>query len=100
MLVQLLHAAAHGLCMGGTFGGRLHQQITHRDSDEDTADGLPRSAAFKQAEKALPGLGIGLGITGLRGVASSGVDEHGFVGEPPVAVARATDAAHRVFAHR
>ena len=50
---------------------------------------------FKQREKAFPRALVFALVAVLRGVAAGGVDQHGFVGEPPVAVARAAHAADR-----
>jgi phage portal protein BeeE len=48
-----------------------------------------RAVLAQQAEKAAPLDRIGDGIAFLRGVAAGGVDQHGLVGKPPVAMQRA-----------
>ena len=52
-----------------------------------------RSSARNSPQPALSDVGVGV----LRRVAAGGVEKHRFVGEPPVAVARAADAAQRAF---
>ena len=48
----------------------------------------------QQVEEGEPAAAVGLGVGILRRVAPGGVDQHGLVGEPPVAIARAADALH------
>ena len=52
---------------------------------------------LEQVEEAVPGRGVDVAVALLRRVAAGGVDQHRVVGEPPVAVARAADAAHRAW---
>ena len=58
-----------------------------------------RGRDFAAARESRPRPGVDLAVRLLRRVAAGGVDEHRLVGEPPVAVARAADAAHAAAAH-
>ena len=49
---------------------------------------------FSSARKPSNAASSAAGVAVLRRVAAGGVDQHGLVGEPPVAVARAADALH------
>ena len=54
--------------------------------------GLARSVRFEKIEESEPALAVALRVEVLRRVAAGGVDQDRFLGEPPVAVARAADA--------
>ncbi len=96
LLVQLLHALAHRARVLGPLGRAARQQVGHRHRHQHAVQRLARPAALQQAEKAGPGLAVAALVAVLRGVAARGVDQHRLVGEPPVAVARAADAAKLV----
>ena len=96
--VQLLDAPTHrGAVLGALFGA-ARQQVADRHRDQHAVQRLARPAAFEQAEEAFPGLAVGGLVAVVRRVAAGGIDQHRLIGEPPVAVARAADAAHRGFA--
>ena len=59
---------------------------------------LARPVFAQQGQEALPGVPVGRGVGILGGVAARRVDQHGFVGKPPVAVAGAADALDLVSA--
>ena len=61
-------------------------------------DRLARSVALQQRDKGLPLAGIAHALALLQGVTSCGIQQHGAIGKPPVAVARAANAAHGAFA--
>src|SRR5262249_25443456 len=77
----------------------LHRgEIVETDRDECTIDRLARTRDFQQFQEARPGRSVDGLMAVLRRVAASGVDQHRFVGKPPVAVARAADASHAILA--
>ena len=78
--------------MAGGFGVGLGQQVAQAHGEQHAVEGLARAVLAQQGEEALPGLAVGGGVGILGGVAAGGVDQHGFVGKPPVAVAGAADA--------
>ena len=92
--MQLLHAGAHGVGLLLALGGGLGQQVGHRHGHHHPVDRLARAAVFEQAHEAGPGLVVGLVVTVLGGVAAGGVDQHGLIGEPPVAIAGAGYAGY------
>ncbi len=74
--------------------GALAQQVAHAHREEHAVERPARARTFlSRPQEALPGALVFRLVAFLRGVAAGGVDQHGFVGEPPVAVARAADAA-------
>ena len=75
-------------------------QVGDAQRDDHAVERLARPEALQQVEEAEPGGGVGLAVALLRGVAAGGVEQHGLVGEPPVAVARAADALQRALAAR
>ena len=68
---------------------RLHE-IRDADRDEDSVDGFARTVPLERVEEGDP-LVV---VVRLGRVAAGGVEEDRLVREPPVAVARAPDAAH------
>ncbi len=96
MLVQFVEAAADRVGVGGDLLRRQRQQIGDRDGDDDAVDRLARPVAAQEIEKGEPASAVGLGVGILRRVAPGGVDQQSLVGEPPVAIARAADARHRL----
>ena len=99
LLVQLLDACADRLGMGGALGVAAQQQVGKADGDERAIDGAALALGLEQVEEAQPGGLVHLGVAVLGGIAAGGVQQHRFVGEPPVAVARAADPADRPGAH-
>ncbi len=97
--MQLLHPRAQ---LGGVLlalDRRLLQQVLDVDGEQHAVDRPARPRLAQQGEEAVPGAGVDRRVRFLRGVAAGGVDQHRLVGEPPVAVARAADAAHAGAAH-
>ncbi len=77
-----------GIAQGG--------QVGQADRHQHAVQRLPPAVLLQHAQEAEPGGGIDRGVAVLRRVASGGIDQHGLVGEPPVAVARAADTADAV----
>ncbi|MNQ40754.1 hypothetical protein D3C85_544150 [compost metagenome] len=99
LAIQLLHPGADGLGMGGALGVAAQQQVGQADGDEGTVDGPTLALGTQQVEKAQPGGLVHGGVAVLGGVAAGGIQQHGFVGEPPVAVARTAHTANGAAAH-
>src|SRR4029453_9174757 len=77
---------------------RLLQEIADADRHQHAVDGPARAGFLEQLQEALPGRRVDVAVALLRRVASRGVEEHRFLGEPPVAVSRPADTAHRLAA--
>ena len=73
------------------------QQIGNADGDNDAVDRLAAAILTQQADKFQPLSGILNLLALLGGVAPRGVQQDSFVREPPVAVARAANAAQSGF---
>lgn len=71
------------------------QQLLHAERHQHAVDGLASAEAPQQVQEARPCGTVLCRVAFLRGVAAGGVQQHGLVGEPPVAVARAADATDR-----
>ena len=78
--------------------GRLLEQVADADRDQHAVDGPPGARLLEELEEALPGGRVDVPVALLGGVPAGRVEEDGLVGEPPVAVARAADAADRLAA--
>ena len=78
--------------------GVQRQQVGQAHRHDHAVDRTALAVLAQQVEEFLPCRGIGAAVGILRGVAAGGVEEHGLVGEPPVAVAGAADAADRFLA--
>src|SRR5690606_19204378 len=74
----------------------LGQKIGDGDRDENAVDRPALAILLQKTQEAEPRGAVGFRVAVLRRVASGRVDQHGVVGEPPVAVARAADAADRI----
>ena len=57
--------------------------------------GRRRAVLAQEREELRPRRAVGTRLGVLRRVAAGGIEQHGLIGEPPVAVARAADAAQR-----
>src|SRR6185312_16201591 len=90
----LLDGARMRLALRLLHGG----EIVEADGDERAVDRLARPRALQQLQEAGPGSGIDGLMAVLGRVAAGGVDQHRFVGKPPVAIARAADAADGILA--
>ena len=75
------------------------EKLFGADRHEHAVDRLARAIAAQQIEKAAPGRGIGGAVAVLAGEAAGGVEQHGILGEPPVAVAGATNTLDGICAH-
>ena len=99
-LRQFAQTGAHQPHMRGTRGVVLLHQIRGGQRDDDPVQRPARAILAQQAQEAVPGGLIGLRIAILGRIAAGGIDQHSLVGEPPVAVTRAADAANRILAQR
>ncbi len=97
-LVDLLDPALDGVGVAEPLGGVAADDIGDAEGDQDAIDRPVRPVLAQQIEEVLPGRAVDRRVGVLRRIAAGGVDQHGIVGEEPVAVAGATDAAHRVLA--
>ena len=96
LLLELADAPADGA--GVRLRARPHRarlSMSRAERDDDAVERLAGTLAAQQVEEALPAGLVGAGIAVLRRVAAGGIDEHGLLGEPPVAVARAAHAGDR-----
>ncbi len=95
LVVQLLQARAQ---LRGVLLPLVHallQQVLNVDGQDHAIQRATWAGLLQQGQKAIPGGGVNLAVGFLRGVAAGGVDQHGLVGEPPIAIARAAHALHR-----
>src|SRR5262245_38297812 len=74
---------------------RLRREIGDADGNEHAVDRPPLAILAQQAEKLAPAGRVGGAIRILRGVAPRRIEQDRLIREPPVAVARAADAAQR-----
>ena len=86
-LVELLHAHAQGLGVRLALRRRLLQKVTHAHRDQHAVDGAARPGFLEELEEALPSRGVDGAVALLGRVSPRRVEEHGLVGEPPIAVA-------------
>ena len=93
-VVQFGQALADGVGVRVDLGRREIENVVDADRHQHAVDRLARPVGAQHVEKGEPALSIDLGVRILRRVAPRGVDEHGLVGEPPIAIARAADALH------
>ena len=96
--VQLVEAAARRVDVGLARGRALDQQIVGADREDDAVDRAACPVLAQQREELAPAQAVGRRIGVLRRIAAGGIEEDRLVGEPPVAVARAADAAQRPLA--
>ena len=85
--------------MGDPFRLRCAGDVVEADRDQHAVQRLSHTGALEQVEKSLPADAIHRGIGILGGVAAGSVDQHGLVGEPPVAQSGAADAGDGVLSH-
>ncbi len=98
--VELPHALAHVPRVAQVLVLAPVRQVRHAQRDDHAVERLARAKLLQQLEKAEPGRAVGLAVAFLSGVAARGVEQHGLVGEPPIAVARAADALQRALGAR
>src|SRR5690606_19118068 len=96
LAIELDDALANRARVRAPLGLRLRHQVRDRDRDERAVDRPALAVLFQQAEKAEPRGLIDVRVAVLRRVAAGRVDQDRIVREPPVAVARAADAADRI----
>ena len=98
LVVQFPYALAYAAPVVGAFLGRLGEQIRDAKGDDGTVQGLARPEALEQFQESAPCGAIHGLVAGLGGVAAGGVEQHRFIGEPPIAVAGAAHAANGTLA--
>ena len=96
---ELVQSAARRLDVGFPVRVALRHQILGADREDDAVHRAALAVLAQQREELPPACAVGRRVGVLRRVAARGVEKHRFVGEPPVAVARAADAAQRALAH-
>ena len=89
LFVQFVEAPADRVGVRRHLLRRQVENVGDADRDDHAVDRLARAVLAQHVEKGEPAAAIGLGVRILRRVAAGGVDQHRFVGEPPVAIARA-----------
>ncbi len=92
-LVQLEQPLAHRHGVLAPLRQRARQEVGDGDGDEYAVHRLPRSRSLQHGQKAAPRGAVIFPVAVLGGKASGSVDQDCPVGEPPVAVAGAADAA-------
>jgi len=97
--VELLHAGPDRARVLVALRGRPGEQVGQAHRDDGAVERLRRPELLQQREEARPRGGVDLAVAALGGVAAGGIEQHGLVGEPPVAVARAADALDGILAH-
>ena len=78
-----------------TSAGGKFENVLDADRHEHAVDRLTRAVGAQHVEEGEPALAIDFRVRILRRITPRRVDQHRFVGEPPVAIARAADALHR-----
>ncbi len=96
--MQFVQALADGGGVGLFLGLALRHQVLDRDADQHAVDRLARPIFGQHLEEAQPAFRGRVGFLDivLGGVLARGVDQHRFLGEPPVAVARTACARDRL----
>ena len=95
--MQLIQALAH-LCRLDFALTLAGEQIGDRHGEQDAVDRLLLPELLQQTQETAPFGLVDIGIALLGGIAPSRVEQDRLVGEPPVAVARAADAANATLA--
>ena len=90
--VEFLQPRAQRLRMEGGCAFGMAQQVGDADRQQHAVERLPRPVPAQQIEEAEPGLAVAVRVRVLGRVAACGIEQHGLVAEPPVAVARAAHA--------
>ncbi len=91
MVMQLDQSRANGVGMRLRLHRLQAQDVLDADADQHAVDRLPGPVALEHLEERGPASTVGLGVGILRRIAARGVDQHRFLGEQPVAIARAAD---------
>jgi hypothetical protein len=94
-LVELGDACAHvpGIALALLFVPQ--HEVRNAQRHQRAVQGAARTETLDQVEEARPGSRVGFQVALLRGVAAGGIQQYGFLREPPVAVARAADTRQR-----
>ena len=95
---QLRQPLAHRAGVLGALHGVLPGDVGQAEGDHHAVDRPPAPVPLQQGQEAGPGGTVDQFVGILGGVAPGGVQDHRLLGEPPVAVARAADAANGVLA--
>ena len=94
LIGEFLQARPDGVDIGNQFRLGLTLQFVDAHGNQHAVDGAPLAVFFQQANKALPGLGVGHTMAVLGGIAAGGINQHGLIRKPPVAVPGSTDTFH------
>ena len=97
--LELLDASPDRRGMGRSFGRGRVGDVAECDRHDDAVQGLARPRPAQQIEERIPARAIDGGVGILGGIAAGGIDQHGVLGEPPVAKPGAADARHGALAH-
>ena len=98
-LVQLIDARTDRYGLGLTLSVGLLQQVADAQGHDHTVDRALATVLFQQVEEATPRGLVHFGVAVLGGVAPGSVEQHRFIGEPPIAMPRAADTADGTAAH-
>ena len=98
-LLELLHAPANRARMRHALVVRRTGDVAEGDRHDHAVQGLARPGPAQQIEEGIPAGAIDGGIRILGRIAAGRVDQHGILGEPPVAEPRAADAGDRPLPH-
>ena len=99
LLVDLVQPPARRLDVDFPPARALRHEVVRADRQDDAVQRPASPVLLEQGQEFRPAGGVGLGVGILGRVATGGVEKDGFVGEPPIAIARAADAAQRPFSH-
>ena len=97
--LQFVEAAADRRGVRLAFGRRRQGKVAQRERDQQAVQRLARPGLLEQIEEGVPARAIDRGVRVLRGIAAGCVDQHGVLGEPPVAQACAADAGDGALPH-
>jgi hypothetical protein len=98
MTVQLVEPSAHGGHVGIALSGRLRHEIRRAQGHDHAVQGPALAVLGEQGQEFTPPGTVGRLVRILCGVAPGRVEQHGFIGEPPITIARAADPAQRLLA--
>jgi hypothetical protein len=94
ILGQLLQTLSHGDRVEPPFLPALLGEVVQAEGDDDAVDRAAAAMLLQQLEEPGPGRAVDRPVAVLGGIAAGRVQQHGFVGEPPVAVPGAAHAAN------
>jgi hypothetical protein len=99
LLVQFVEPPAGGGDVRRPAVRPQRHQVLRADGEDDAVQRPPLAVLPQQLQELAPRRRVGRGVGVLRRVAPRRVEEHRFVGEPPVAVPRPAHAPQRALAH-